>query len=108
VLRQFAKNYGEAPKRPVPLREKEHPELDDSELVSDADKTQHQHIIGVCQWLVVAGRFDINYTVCSLSRFSIAPRHHHLELARELMGFLHKYPKKGYYINPSDPSTPQE
>jgi len=38
VLRQFAKNYGEVPKRPVPLREKEHPELDDSELVSNADK----------------------------------------------------------------------
>jgi len=24
------------------------------------------------------------------------------------MGYLHKCPKKGYYINPTDPSTPQE
>jgi hypothetical protein len=40
---------------------KEHPELDDSALLGSPGVKQYQHIIGVCQWLVVAGRFDIAY-----------------------------------------------
>jgi len=88
VLRQFKKKFGEVRKMTIPLRVQEHPELDDTPFCSEAEHKQYQHIIGVCQWLVVAGRFDINYAVSSLSRFSIAPRQHQLHLARELMGYL--------------------
>lgn len=56
----------------------------------------------------MAGCFDINYTISSLSRFSIAPRQHQLHLARELMGYLCKNPKKGCFINPHPPIIPLE
>jgi len=70
---QFKKKFGEVRKMAIPLRVCEHPELDDTPFCSEAEHKQHQHIIGVCQWLVVAGRFDINYAVSLLSCFSIAP-----------------------------------
>ena len=70
----------------------------------DEDGIRHyQKIIGICQWVVTSGRFDINYAVSSLSRFSAAPREGHLILARKVLGYLKKYPKKGYIINPAPP-----
>jgi len=81
VLRQFKKKFGEVRKMAIPLRVREHPELDNTTFCSEAEHKQYQHIIGVCQWLVIAGRFDINYAVSSLSRFFIAPRQHQLQLA---------------------------
>ena len=41
--------------------------------------------------------------VASLSRFAAAPREGHLKMAIYMMGYLKKYPKKGYYINEKDP-----
>ena len=90
------------------MRTTEHPELDQSPFLNAEEIQQFQHVIGVCQWLVVSGRFDINYAVSSLSRFSIAPWKRHLELAREIVGFLRKYPKRGYWINPLPPNTPPD
>ena len=55
------------------------------------------------QWLVFAGRFDIHYSVCSLSRFQVAPRNGHLKLARKVMGYLRKFPRRGYTVNSSTP-----
>ena len=52
-----------------------------------------------CVWK----RIDINYAVTSLSRFSVAPRENHLLLAQKLLGYLKKYPKRGYIINPEPP-----
>ena len=40
------------------------------------------------------------YDVASLSRFLAAPHEGHLVLARKIFGYLKKYPKKGYAINP--------
>eukprot|EP00957_Ditylum_brightwellii_P110496 8427787-Ditylum_brightwellii.AAC.1 len=41
------------------------------------------------------------YAVSSLSRFLAAPREGHLVLAQKLLGYLKKYPKRGYAINPN-------
>eukprot|EP00957_Ditylum_brightwellii_P149379 11377452-Ditylum_brightwellii.AAC.1 len=43
---------------------------------------------------------DLVYAVSSLSRFSSMPRKGHMELAKRLMGYVKKYPKRGYAINP--------
>ena len=85
-----------------------HPELDDSELLDEKGITQYQHIIGVGQWLVTAGRVDIAYAVSSMSRFSAAPRKGHLKLAEQIFEYLNKYPKCGYTINPNNPQIPSE
>ena len=82
------------------MRFKEHPELDDYPLLNEKYHKEFQHIIGVCQWLIVAGRFDLAYDVSSLSRLSAEPQVGHTELARILFGYLKKYPERGYAINP--------
>ena len=61
---------------------------------------EFQHNIGVRQWLIVAGIFYLAYAVSSLSRFSDAPQVGHIELSRRISGYLKKYPKIGYAINP--------
>ena len=80
-----------------------HPEMDTSDFLDPAGVRQYQRIIGICQWLIVAGRFDLCYAISSLSRFSSAPRKGHLALAEHVLGYLHKYPKRGYIVNPAPP-----
>jgi hypothetical protein len=68
----------------TPLPEGCHPELDDSDLLPDSGIRQYQVLIGMAQWACTIGRLDISFAVSSLSRFSAAPRTHHLELALHL------------------------
>ena len=103
ALRNYQAKHGCLRKEPIPMRAKVHPELDESPLLDETGIRHYQHIIGICQWAVTSGRFDINYAVSSLSRFSAAPREGHLKMARKVLGYLKKYPKKGYVINPATP-----
>jgi hypothetical protein len=104
VLRKYQSTYGDIRKENLPIPTKAHPELDETPLLNAEGIKHYQHIIGICQWLVVAGRFDINYAVSSLSRFAAAPRQGHLELATKIFGYLKKYPNQGYMINPAPPT----
>jgi len=104
VLHHYQMKYGTIKKESIPISSKVHPELDDTDYASESEHKEFQHIIGVCQWLIVAGRFDINYAMSSLSQYSMAPRKGHLELARKIFGYLKKYPKRGYKINPEPPT----
>ena len=104
VLRRYQSKYGALKKESILITSKVHPELDDTDHTTESEHKEFQHIIGVCQWLIVAGRFDISYAVSSLSRYSMAPRKGHLELARKIFGYLKKYPKRGYKINPEPPT----
>ena len=104
VLRKYQDKHGGVKKENIPMGPKEHPELDTSPVLPDEKIREYQHIVGVCQWLVVAGRFDINYAVSSLSRYAVAPREGHLSLARKIFGYLRKYPKRGYVVNPKPPT----
>ena len=104
VLRRYQDKYGSVKKENIPMSKDAHPEMDDSPLLTHPDDISHfQHIIGVGQWLIIAGRFDITYAVCSLSRYSVAPREGHLKLAKQIFGYLRKYPKRGYVVNPNPP-----
>eukprot|EP00957_Ditylum_brightwellii_P105122 8013033-Ditylum_brightwellii.AAC.1 len=100
VLRKYQDKHGVIVKELLPMQPKKIPELDNSDLLDEAEHNEHQHIIGVGQWLIVAGRFDIMYAVALLGRFAAAPRKGHLILARQIFGYLKKYPKRGYAINP--------
>ena len=103
ALRSYQSQDGCLKKEPIPMQSKIHPELDDSPLLDEKETRHYQQIIGICQWAVTSGRFDINYAVSSLSRFSAAPREGHLKLARQILGYLKKYPKRGYVVNPAPP-----
>ena len=53
---------------------------------------------------MTCGRYDVHYAVCSLSRFQVAPREGHLKLAEKALGYLKKYKKRGFVINPEPPT----
>ena len=46
---------------------------------------------------------DITFAVASISRFAARPREGHLRRAIKIFGYLKKYPKKGFYVDPRDP-----
>lgn len=107
VIRKYQETHGSIRQETVPMRPGVHPETDTSPLLEADGIKQYQHIIGVCQWLIVAGRFDISYAISSLSRFSSAPRQGHLELAQKVFGYLKKFPRKGYVVNADPPKLDQ-
>jgi hypothetical protein len=98
VIRKYQSDYQTVPKEVSPMELKYHPESDDSPLLQKDDAQEYQRIIGSCQWLIVAGRFDLCYAISLLSRFSSAPRQGHLKHARKVMRYLRKFPRRGYVI----------
>ena len=82
------------------MRVKEQPESDDSPFLNEKYHKEFQHNIGVCQWMIIADIFDLSYAVSSLGRFLSTPLVGHLELFKIIFGYLKKYPKRGYVINP--------
>ena len=51
----------------------DHPELDDTSLLSEEDIKVYQSMIGALQWAITLGRFDISVAVIPLSRFCVVP-----------------------------------
>ena len=103
IIRKFEKKHGTLRKESVPHSANDHPELDDSPLLNSDGITDYQSLIGVCQWISVSARMDITYAVSSLSRFSSKPREGHLRRALKIIGYLKKYPRKGYVIDAKAP-----
>ena len=69
---------------------RDHPELDDTELLDEDGIRQYQSLIGSLQWAISLGRFDISIAVMMLSGFRSAPRKGHLERAKRIIGYLYK------------------
>ena len=105
VLKRYESQHGELRKEKIPIVNKDHPELDDTELLDDDGRRQYQSNIGIAQWIDTAGRMDIVFAVSSLSRFNANPRHGHLKRTIKLFGFLKKYPKRGYIVDPRPPKV---
>jgi hypothetical protein len=86
----------------TPMATHDHPEMDDSDLLNEREHRIYQRLMGILQWLVSLGRFDICYTVSSLSRFNSAPRVGHMNRAIRVFGYLEQTPKKSIVINCDD------
>jgi hypothetical protein len=67
--------FGVAPKQNIqsPLAQGDHPEMDESPLLSDDGIQKYQLLIGTLQWTISLGRFDIATAVMTLSSFRVAP-----------------------------------
>ena len=103
VIRNYEKEHGTLKKMMSPMSNIVHPEMDKS-ILSDKNKmNRFQKIIGICQWLIVAGRFNICYAVSSLSRFQVAPCSNHIKMEGTILGYLKKFPNSGYCVNPIKP-----
>ena len=56
-------------------------------------------MIGSLNWTITIGRFDIQYAVTTLARYSHAPREEHLKAAIRIFGYLKKFHKGKLLIN---------
>ena len=80
------------------MRFKGHTELYDSPFLNEKNHNKFQRIIGVCQWVIVAGIFYLSYSVSSLIRFSAVHRVGRIDLDIIIFGYLKNYPERGYAI----------
>jgi len=103
IISKHERKYGSLRKENVTHTPSDHPEIDDSNFLNSDGITRFQSVMGVCQWISIAGRYDITYAVASLSRFSSNPRENHLKRAYKILGYLKKYPSKGYSVDARDP-----
>ena len=74
----------------LPLDQNDHPELDDSEFLDEEGIQQYQSLIGMLQWTISLGRYDIACAVMTMSSFRAAPRVGHLERLKRICGYLVK------------------
>ena len=74
----------------TPLDKNDHPELDDTELLTGESIQHFLTMIGKLQWLVTLGKFDIHAQVTTMSRFRSAPRKGHLEWLERVYGYVLK------------------
>ena len=101
-------SFGELKKYSHPEEYKDHPELDDSEILGDADHRRYPMLMGMLVWLNTLGRADISYATASLSRFSACPRVSHLDRALRVFGYLKMKPNRRIIINSGDPELSGE
>jgi hypothetical protein len=78
-----------------------HPEVDDSPLCTDDDSAKYRSIIGCCIWIIVLGRFDIEYATSAMSRFNMLPREGYLKAVRRILSYLKTFPKGRVIIDTS-------
>ena len=102
-LARVEKLFGSIPKYAIPLPAGDHPELDESEILNDDLHRKFQMLIGMLNWVVGIGRFDVAHATASLSRFSACPRQGHLDRALRVFGYLKKRPNCRYVVDSRDP-----
>ena len=56
-------------KQSSPIIKGDHPELDDSEFVSEEEQGKYMSMVGTPQWLVTLRRFDVAIAVSTLSSY---------------------------------------
>jgi hypothetical protein len=67
MLINYKTMFGSKPNEySIPMAEKDHPEIDNSELLDNLGNKQYQSLIGALQWIFTLGRFDI-HLLCPVS-----------------------------------------
>ena len=74
----------------TPLKKNDHPELDDTELLTGESTQHYLTMIGQLQWLVTLVRFDNHAQVTNTPRFRSAPKNGHLERLHRIYGYVLK------------------
>ena len=80
----------------------DHPVLDLSTLLTLAQHPLYHKMVGMTEWAVQMGRFDISYALTSLNRFLAVPREVHLSQLVKIFGSLQSVSvrRKGTVVSP--------
>ena len=104
MMQAYERMFGALPKsKSSPLDHNDHPELDETEILSDEDRTKYQSMIGALQWAVSLGRYNLSTAVMTMSRFRQEPRVGHLERVKGMYGYLRKYKDGAIRVRTGEP-----
>ena len=104
ALRRVKETFGELPKKEsTPLPPGCHPECDTTPFLNSQDHRHYQMLIGMLNWAVTVGRFDIAHSTSTMAKFTAAPREGHLELVLRIFGYLRKRPNRRIVVDSRDP-----
>ena len=104
AIRRIEKDFGTFPKKEtLPLGPGDHPEEDTSEFLDDLGHRKYQMLIGMLNWIVGIGRFDIAHATSTLARFSACPRQGHLKRALRVFAYLKRRPNRRLVMDSRDP-----
>jgi len=92
----------------TPMDSEYHPELDESPLCDPQHITKYKSLLGCANWIIILGRFDIQFAVTTLARYSNAPRQGHLKALQRVFGYLRKWNKGKIVIDIEDPPVRDE
>ncbi|MGL5935125.1 MAG: reverse transcriptase domain-containing protein, partial [Cetobacterium sp.] len=89
----YVRMFGSRPstKHRSPLAKNDHPELDTSDLLDEDGIARYQSLIGILQWTITLGRFDVGTAVMTMSGFRVAPREGHMVRLRRICGYLVRF-----------------
>ena len=74
MLKNYERLFGSQSKKySAPLDKDDSPELDQTDIMDDEQRTIYQSLIEALQWCVTLGRFDIAVAVMTMSSFCVAP-----------------------------------
>jgi len=92
VMDNYLHLFGKRPHNAhSPIVQGNHPELDTSDLLDDANIQICQSLIGSLQWAIQIGRFYIATVVMTLLGFRACPRRGHLDRVERVIGYLSKF-----------------
>ncbi len=103
MIKQVERMFGTLKKHSNPMETGDHPELDESEVMSDEGHRKHQMLMGMLVWVVTIGRVDVAHSTSSLSRFTACPRQGHKDRALRVFGHLKKRPNRRIVVDSRDP-----
>ena len=71
MMDTYTRLFGAPPSTRVhsPAEANDYPKLDDSELLDAEGIQQYQSLIGMLQWIISIGRFDVQTAIMTLSSF---------------------------------------
>jgi len=90
--------------KPLSLLEKgDHPEINDSEFLDEDGTQMYQSLVGVLQWSISIGRFNIAMAVMMMLSFRAQPRVGPLEHVKQICGYLYKMKDAAICIRIGEP-----
>ena len=99
MMARYDRHFQGKPKQATPpLPSDDHPELDDTPLLTAKDIVIFMSFIGMLQWLITLGRLDVMQAVTALSAFRGAPRQGHMDRAKRIFGYVDKYKEAGIRV----------
>ena len=78
-------------KEKLPWSPGDHFKLDLIPLLCEEQHRLYQNMVGMAEWAVHIGRFDILYTINSLKNFLAAPRKGHLSRLVKIFSYLQSF-----------------